>query len=255
MKISAVPQRVALAALLLPALAPVHAAFAASPSESWAGVDTVNGRPSSIRVTPTQDKGRDALDIAFGQPRDCRVQARVTERGAASSRYEVTATTAGRYCSAWIPGQVVLERDDAQARLQITGEADDVSAVLWAVGQAPQTLTVPTALDGTWSTTVQSRAGKPVTARLQLVGRDPGDAGGTFAYGSPRSCQVPLRYEGSTAEGAWYALRSGGAGGAACDALVGQWLVVQPNGDAATLRFEPANAECAPSCRLSRPQP
>lgn len=262
MKTRVVSCTLLLSGLLLPALATAQAASAPAGNAAWTGVDTVKGVPSSVRVT--QKRGApatarapaqpDTLEIALGKPRDCRLEARLVARGAQQARYEIIGSSA-RQCDVWMPGQAVLDTDDTQARLQLSGTGSGLDVTLWALTHAPDTVTAPTALDGPWTTQVTSRAGRPVALRLQLAGRDPGDLGSRLAYGTPRNCNVSLRYEGSTGDGAWYAVRNDGNGGAACNDLLNRWLVVQAGGDAASLRFEPAHAECTPTCSLTRPEP
>lgn len=238
-----------LLALFAPLLAQAQGHPDGAPPAAWAGVDIVDARPSSVRLLP--GAGADSLQIAFGQPRNCRLEARTTGGGTGPARYELTGSSGGRYCNQWYPGRMTLDTEAAPARLQLRSGGGEISLLLWGAGHGQAADTLPPALVARWSTTVQAADGADVDLSVQLVGLDPGDTGGSLAYASPRNCRLPLRFEGNAAGGAWFAILSGN-GGAICDRLVGRWLVVQPRGEGIAVRIDPANGECTPGCLLAR---
>jgi hypothetical protein len=244
-----VSSRWGLLALFAPLLAQAQAHPDAATPTPWAGVDIVDARPSSVRLLP--QPGSDTLQIVFGQPRNCRLEARPAGGAAGPARYELTGSSGGRYCNQWYPGRMTLDPDTSPARLQLRSGVREASLPLWKAGQGQTADTLNAALDGRWTTTVQAADGDDVDLAVQLVGRDPGDTGGSLVYSSPRNCRLPLRFEGNAADGAWFAVLPGN-GGAICDRLVGRWLVVQARGEGVAVRFDPANVECTPGCLLGR---
>lgn len=244
-----VSSRWGLLALFAPLLAQAQAHPDAATPTPWAGADIVDARPSSVRLQP--QPGSDTVQIAFGQPRHCRLEARPTDSEAAPLRYDVTGSSGGRYCNQWVPGRMTLDTAASPARLLLRSGAREVTVPLWSVGQGLATDTLNPTLAGRWITTVQASDGADVDMAVQLVGRDPGDTGSSLVYASPRNCRLPLRFEGNAADGAWFAVLPGN-GGAICDRLVGRWLVVQPRGEGIAVRIDPANGECAPGCLLAR---
>lgn len=244
-----VPSRWGLLALFAPLLAQAQLHPDAATPTAWAGVDIVDARPSSVRLLP--QAGSDTLQIVFGQPRHCRLEARATAGGAGPARYEITGSSGGRYCNQWYPGQMKLDTAASPAHLQLRSGAREASLPVWGTGQGQPAVTLNAALDGRWTTTVQAADGADVDLAVQLTGRDAGDTGGSLVYGSPRNCRLPLRFEGNAADGAWFAVLPGN-GGAICDRLVGRWLVVQPRGEGIAVRIDPAHGECTPGCLLGR---
>ncbi|WP_312238542.1 hypothetical protein [Stenotrophomonas sp.] len=237
-------------ALLVPLFAQAQAGPDAAAPAAWVGADTLDGRPSSVRLT--LQPANDTAQIVFGEPRNCRLDARLSHRGDGQLQYDLVAASGGRWCNRLYPGRVQLQVQGNQATLQVRSDVAAASTAMWASGELPDAASAPGALRGRWLTQVQTAAMQPVMLQLDLAGREPGDAGGTASYASPRNCRVPLRLEGSTADGAWYSVRPGN-GGSACDRLVGRWLVVQAGDAATTLRIRPAIGECTPSCVLERP--
>lgn len=237
-------------------LAPLFAHAQAHPDAvtpaTWVGVDTADGRPSSVRLA--LQPASDTAQVVFGEPRNCRLDARLSDQGDGQLHYDLVGANGGRWCNRLYPGRMQVQVRDGQATLQLHGDGAAAEVPLWASGQVPVEAGLPAALSGRWVTRVQSAANVPVGLQLALAGSEPGDLGSSLAYASPRNCRVPLRLEGRTAEGAWYSVRPGN-GGAACDRLVGRWIVLQTIDDTARLRIEPAIGECAPGCVLQRATP
>lgn len=238
--------------LLAPLFAHAQAHPDAATAATWVGVDTADGRPSSVRLA--LQPASDTAQIVFGEPRNCRLDARLSHQGDGQLQYDLVGANGGRWCNRLYPGSVQLQVGEGQATLQVRSDAAASEVSLWASGQVPAAARLPAALAGRWATQVQGAANPPVSLQLTLAGSEPGDLGSSLAYASPRNCRVPLRLEGRTAEGAWYSVRPGN-GGAACDRLVGRWIVVQTLADTPRLRIEPAIGECAPGCVLQRVTP
>jgi len=253
----------ALAIVLAPALATAQsstpsstAARTATTSPArplWVGVELMEGRPSSLRVLP--QPGEDTVQIAFGLPRPCRLAARPTYRSGDVQRYELTGSSGGR-CDRWYPGSAVLRAEDTGAQLDLGIGSQQRTLPLWMAGKVPEEAAMQAPLAGRWTSVVHTANDQHLDLTLQLQGREPGDEGGTLIYGSPRNCRVPLRYEGRTEAGAWFAVLPGN-GGTFCDALVDRWLVVSLRAEAASLRIDSASGmkpinECVPNCSLGR---
>lgn len=248
---------------LLSALAPALAAAqspTATPTPSagplWIGVELIDGRPSPLRIVP--QPGKDTVQLTFGPPRPCRVTARPTQRNDDVQHYDLTDSSGGR-CDPWYPGTAVLRTGGDSAQLELSAGGQQRTLTLWAAGKVPEAAAMGSGLSGRWTSVVRTAAGVDLAMTLQVQGREPGDPGSTLIYGSPRNCRVPLRYEGRTDTGAWFAVLPGN-GGAFCDALVNRWLVVNVHAEAASLRIDSAPGtkainECVPNCSLGRTQP
>jgi hypothetical protein len=233
--------------LLVPLLAQAQTHSDAATPAAWAGSDSVDARPSSLRLT--LQPSTDSLQLAFGEPRNCRLDARLTGTDEGLTQYDVTSVNGGRYCNQLYPGRVRLDVQGARATLQLGNAALPSAWSLWPLGQAPTDAIVPAELRGRWSTTVTKER---IRMSLDLQAQDPGDANSTLVYESPRNCRVALRYEGASAGGSWYSVKPGN-GGVACDRLVGRWIIVQASAEGASVRIEPAlGEECVPSCALLR---
>lgn len=237
-------------ALLVPLFAQAQADPEAAMPAVWVGTDTLDGRPTSVRLA--LQPASDTAQIVFGEPRNCRLDARLFHRGDGQLQYDLVGANGGRWCNRLYPGRVQLQVQGNLATLQVRSDVAASSTALWASGEMPDAATAPSALLGRWITRVQTAAIQTVTLQLDVAGREPGDAAGMASYASPRNCRVPLRLEGHTADGAWYSVRPGN-GGTACDRLVGRWLVVQAVDEGANLRISPATGECTPNCVLERP--
>ncbi|MGA6150436.1 hypothetical protein [Stenotrophomonas sp. NPDC077461] len=231
-----------LLALLAPAL--VTAQSSSPPPLTWVGTDLVDGRPSSVRFTAA-DAAAPAL-IAFGAGRACRLEARFVTHDGNQFHYDVTAGNGG-WCDRFQPGRVVLRVDGRKATLQVRTQGAPLQVAMWPVGDA--TRAPPPR--GTWTGLSNPADPDASLASLQLADHDPGDTRSRLVFGSPDSCRLSLRYEGATPAGAWYAPLPGN-GGARCDRLLDQWVVVREAGDAATVHVEPTPGDCADGCRWTR---
>lgn len=256
----------ALLTVLAPALAtaqsttpkptPTPSAVAPAVRPLWIGVERVNGRPSPLRVVP--QPGKDTVQFAFGPPRPCRLTARPIIGTGAEQRYDLTDSSGGR-CDPWYPGRAVLRADGDTAQLDLSAGRQQMALPLWAAGKVPDDVAMEATLGGRWTSVVHTANGVDLDLTLRVQGGEPGDEGSELVYGSPRNCRVPLRYEGRTDAGAWFAVLPGN-GGTFCDALVDRWLVISLRAEAASLRIDSAPGmkainECVPNCSLGRSQP
>lgn len=213
---------------------------------TWVGSHAGSGRPWSLRLTDSADERQATLE--FGEPYNCRVKAARSAAEGGQVRLAINDANGGYRCNALVGQTATLEVQGAQATLHVPGDTP-VTVALWKPGQAAGG--GADAVQGRWVGTVTGSNGRPIALRLRLAARDPGDRGSELAYDSPRSCRLPLRYEGTTAQGSWFSALPG-PGGQACDRLLGHWLQVQADADATGLQIEPGIGECVPSCSLQR---
>lgn len=216
---------------------------AAQPAEAWAGTDRVGNGPSSIRVT-TQSGG--LIQIAFGAPRSCRIEARPTIVDGAFRSFDVTSASGGSFCNRLYPGIATLQEEGGSTLLTVDTDGYRLSAPLLP-------LDASSFKDGPgtrWEGLVHGGA-RPVTMQLDLKGGAPGDTRSTLRYGSPRSCTANLAFEGTVGQVQWYSVRPGN-GGSACDRLATHRLQVAPVSTGLALQFEGDVSECVLGCLLQK---